>query len=35
MKKISLIKNAKHANMCPENFCMDKDDEDYINRKRV
>ena len=35
MKKISLIKNKKSSHISEEKFCMDKDDENYINRKKV
>ena len=34
MKKISLINNKKHV-ICEEKFCMDKDDENYKNRRKV
>ena len=35
-KKIQLIyKEQEVCLICEEKFCMDKDDKDYINRKKV
>ena len=28
-------KNQEKCHICEEKFCMDKDDKDYINRKKV
>ena len=28
-------KEQEVCHICEENFCMDKDDKDYINRKQV
>ena len=34
-QKISLIKNKKYVIYAKKKFCMDKDDENYKNRKKI